>query len=130
LRCDSPISAQAKPDQGYTVVNDAVAVQTEEFQVEPTDGPRKFFAKTALFVRAGKASTLHVEGNALIAWGNHAAEWTPTLRIPACPPAPGGGGPWLVYPGGWTVDQAGCVGLDVQTGKRGLDLAVPVGHIC
>ena len=51
--------------------------------------PHPLFAKIGLLVHRGRESTVTIPvdwaSKVSIAWGNHAAVWTTSLHIPACP---------------------------------------------
>ncbi|WP_143047236.1 hypothetical protein [Amycolatopsis xylanica] len=65
-----------------------------------------------------------------ISWGNRAAEWTTSLRIPACPVPHSESGSWLVFPGGFLVDEPACVPLEVGSGSEVRTVHVSVGTPC
>src|SRR5262245_20452556 len=83
--------------------------------------PHRLFAKTGLDVHFVHAATLTVPADwavrVSVFWGNRPAEWTTNLHIPACPETSPGAGQWLAFPGGFSVDQAACVPLDVRVGN-------------
>ncbi|WP_329252000.1 hypothetical protein OG417_08140 [Actinoallomurus sp. NBC_01490] len=97
-------------------------------------GPHRLFAKTGLLVHAGREGSLTVPASwaarLSIAWGNHAPAWTTVLHIPACPAPPAATGRWLVFPGGFSLDQAACVPLRVRAGRETATVHVPVGAPC
>lgn len=118
LDCTSPIGSEASPprrmldvvgldiDSTWTV--DAICYTAESTVTIPGDW-------------ASKVS---------IAWGNHAAVWTTSLDIPACPQPWSGAQQWLVYPGGFSLDAAACVPLEVRAGATTTTFRIPVGVPC
>ncbi len=79
-------------------------------------------------VRAEQESTLTVRGRVGIRWGNQPLPWASTLQIPACPAK--GGADWLVYPGGFSVDEPQCVPLVVKADGKQQTRSMPVGTAC
>jgi hypothetical protein len=132
LSCDAPIGVEPSPEKSHRAILDAVALDVSAtLQASPTGGsdPHRLFAKTGLLVHAGTEAEIDVPGawadRLAIAWGNHAAEWTTRLRIPACP-----GGDWLVYPGGLSVDEPACVPLEVRAGGKVETVHLAAGVPC
>jgi hypothetical protein len=137
LNCSDPIDVVPSPTRPHSDILGVVGLDiTSTLQVNSTGGtgPHRLFAKTGLLIHAGRDAYLSVSpdwaAQVSIAWGNHAAEWTDSLYIPACPPPPSGSGRWLVYPGGFTLDKAACVPLDIRTGGRTTTVHVSVGTRC
>jgi hypothetical protein len=137
LNCSDPIGIVSSPTGPDSGTLDVVGLDTAStLQVGSTDGtdPHRLFAKTGLLVHAGREATLTVPAGwatqVSIAWGNHAAEWTTSLHIPACPDPPSGSGQWLVFPGGFSLDKAACVPLEVRAGSRMTTVHVSVGARC
>jgi hypothetical protein len=135
LDCSAPIDVVSSPTAPQRDILDVVGVDiTSTLQAGRTDGPHRLFAKTGLLVHAGRDGSLTVPASwatrLSIAWGNHAAEWTTGLHIPACPAPPGASGQWLVFPGGFSVDKAACVPLQVHAGKETTTVHVSVGARC
>ena len=97
-------------------------------------GQHRLFAKTGLYVHIGHGATLTVPADwasrVSIFWGNGPAEWTTKLHIPACPAPPAGDGEWLAFPGGFSLDQAACVPLEVTAGNETTTVYVSVGVPC
>jgi hypothetical protein len=120
----------------YSSTLEVVGLKTTTLQANSAGGtaPHRLFAKTGLLVHTGRESTLTVpEGWAAhvsIAWGNHAAEWTTSLHIPACPEPHSGSGQWLAFPGGFSLDKAACVPLEVRAGGKTTTIYVSVGAHC
>jgi hypothetical protein len=136
LACDSPIDVVRSPAQPRSGTLGVVSLDTTSvLQVSGTGGndPHRLFAKTGLLVHAGRAASLTVlpgwATDVSIAWGNHAAEWTTTLHIPACPP-PSGSSQWLAFPGGFSLDKPACVPLEVRAGSKTATIQVSVGTPC
>jgi hypothetical protein len=137
LDCSAPIDVVASPTGPHTNTLDAVGLDiTSTVQVDRTGGtdPHRFFAKTGLLVHVGREATLTLPATwanrVAIAWGNHAPEWTNSLRIPVCPQPPGRTGQWLAFPGGFSVDQVACVPLEVRAGGKNTTVYVSVGTQC
>jgi hypothetical protein len=135
LDCSDPIDIVRSPTGPLRRILDVVGVDiTSTLQVSRTDGPHRLFAKTGLLVRAGREGSLTVPASwatrLSIAWGNNAPDWTTGLRIPACPAPPAASGRWLVFPGGFSVDKAACVPLQVRAGKETITVHVSVGAHC
>lgn len=135
LDCSDPIDMVSSPTGPQRGILDVVGVDiTSTLQAGRTDGPHRLFAKTGLLVHAGREGSLTVPASwatrLSIAWGNHAPEWTTGLHIPACPAPPGASGRWLVFPGGFSVDKAACVPLQVHAGKETTTVHVSVGAHC
>lgn len=138
LNCSGPIDVVSSPSD--VQMSDVLGVvgldTTSTFQVGRTGGadPHRLFAKTGLLVHAGREATLSVPASRSarfsIAWGNHAAEWTSDLHIPACPPPPSGSGQWLAFPGGFNLDKAACIPLEVRAGSRTATVHMSVGTRC
>jgi hypothetical protein len=137
LDCGRPTEALLAPWQGYNAVLDAVAFDTRILPAAGSGGgndPHRHFAKTGLLVHAGRTATLVIPqgwtDRVSIAWGNHAAEWTTTLHIPACPATPAGEDRWLAYPGGFSLDTPACIPLEVHTGDQVTTIRLAVGAAC
>ena len=137
LNCSDPIGIVSSPPRPHSNTLDVVGLDTTStLQVSSRDGtdPHRLFAKTGLLVHAGREATLTVPAEwarkVSIAWGNHAAEWTTSLYIPACPEPPSGSGQWLAFPGGFSVDNAGCVPLEIRAGSKTTIVHVSVGAHC
>jgi len=138
LDCSDPIDTLPEPASTHSSVLGVVALQTTSTVQanESDDGaqPHRLFAKTGLLVRAGREGTLTVpaawSGKLSIAWGNHPAEWTTSLRIPMCPTTSGGGGQWLAYPGGYSLDEPACVPLEVDAGTTVKTVHIALGVPC
>lgn len=135
LTCEDPIGVTATVPSPETAVLDAVAVDITSTlgPAAITGEPHRLFAKTGLLVHAGHPATLTVPGDwsgrVSIAWGNHAAQWATSLRIPPCSPPSGTGG-WLAYPGGFSLDTPACVPLQVRAGDQVTTVHVAVGKPC
>jgi hypothetical protein len=137
LDCSDPIGIVSSPTAPHSSMLDAVGLDaTSMLQVSRKGGtePHLLFAKTGLLVHAGRESTLTVPADwaaqVSIAWGNHAAEWTTSLHIPACPEPPSGSGQWLAFPGGFSLDKAACVPLEVRAGSKTTTVHISVGAHC
>jgi hypothetical protein len=136
LDCSDPIGIVALPTKPYSSILDVVGLDTSTLQANSTDGtdPHRLFVKTGLLVHAGRESTLTVPApwatRVSIAWGNHAAKWTVSLHLPACPEAPSGSGAWLAFPGGLSLDEAACVPLQVRAAGKTTTVYVSAGVHC
>jgi hypothetical protein len=137
LNCSAPIGIVSSLPTPYRSQFEVVALDTSStLQASPTGGtdPHRLFAKTGLLVHAGRESTLTLPADwatrVSIAWGNQSAEWTTSLHIPACPQPPSGSGQWLAFPGGFSLDEAACVPLEVQAGSKTATVYVSVGASC
>jgi hypothetical protein len=137
LDCSDPIDIVSSPTRPQRGILDVVGLDvTSTLQVGRGNGtdPHRLWAKTGLLVQAGREGSLTVPASwatrLSIAWGNHAAEWTTGLHIPACPAPPGASGRWLVYPGGLSLNKAACVPLQVRAGKETTTVHVSVGAHC
>ena len=137
LDCSNPIDKQSMVISPYQDILQTIGIQTRTtFQASPADetAPHRLFAKTPLLFHSGRTATLIVPKawakKVSLAWGTNAAAWTTTLQLPACPEPSGGGGPWLVYPGGFSLDQPACVPLEIATPTGKTTVRVPVGVPC
>jgi hypothetical protein len=133
--CSSPIGELPSPTAPQTNVLDAVALDTAStLQVDNNSGPHGLFAKTALMVHAGHDAVVTIPADwaarVSIAWGNHAAEWTTSLHVPSCAKDPTGTGDWFVFPGGFSLDLAACVPVDIRSGNKTVTVHVAVGSSC
>jgi len=137
LDCSDPIGGVSSLTAPYRSTLDVVGLDSSStLQATSTGGtdPHSLFAKTGLLVHAGRESTLTIPARwasqVSIAWGNHAAEWTTSLHIPACPESPAGSGQWLAFPGGLSLDKAACVPLEVSAGGETTTVYLSVGVRC
>jgi hypothetical protein len=137
LNCSSPIDVVSSPPAPYSSTLDVVSLDTTStLQAGRAGGadPHRLFAKVGLLVHAGQESTLTVPSawasRVSIAWGNQAADWTNSLHIPACPKPSWAAGQWLVFPGGFSLDTAACVPLEVHAASRTTVIYASVGARC
>jgi hypothetical protein len=136
LDCTAPIDQLSSPTKPQTRILDALALDTTStMQVSASGYPHRLFAKTPLIVRAGHDSTVTIPADwaarVSVAWGNHGGtQWTTSLRIPACPEWDPGKGQWLVYNGGFSLDAAACVPVEVRSGIKTATVQVSVGAPC
>lgn len=137
LNCADPIGTAPSPTAPHADVLGVVGLDlTSQPQAAPVTGtaPHRLFAKTGLFVRAGRESTLTVPPSwatrVSITWGNHAPGWATELHIPACPAPEPDSGKWLVFPGGYSLDEPACVPLQIRTENRTTTVHVPVATPC
>jgi hypothetical protein len=137
LDCSGPIGTMPSPTGSHRGILDVVSLDTTStVQASAADGadPHRLFAKTGLLVHAGHEGDLTVPKNwatrVSITWGNHAPQWTTGLHIPACPAPPGASGQWLAFPGGFSLDKAACVPLQVRVAQQTTTVHIPVGVPC
>jgi len=139
LDCSDPIATLTRPDGGYQVVDDTVALQTARssrtyLDTSPTGATSSsspLFAKTGLLVRTGATAVVTVpprrRGRVAVEWGNttHRSPTT-SLHVPRCPGSRG----WIAFPGGYFVRRPECVPIDVRVGNRTTRVHVGVGTGC
>jgi hypothetical protein len=137
LNCASPIDVVSSPPTPSSSMLEVVGLDTASIlQTGDAGGadPHRLFAKVGLLVHAGRESTLTVPSawatRVSITWGNQAAEWTTSLHIPACPKPSWAAGQWLVFPGGFSLDTAACVPLEVHAASKVTVIYVSVGAHC
>lgn len=137
LDCSDPIDTVSSPTRPYGGVLDVVGLHiTSTLQVRTADGtaPHRLFAKTGLLVHAGREANLTVPpdwaARVSIGWGTNTTAWTTRLHIPACPAPPAPSGQWLAFPGGFSLDKAACVPLQVHKGNETTTVHVSVGAPC
>jgi hypothetical protein len=137
LSCSDPIGILSSPTEPQSATLEVVGLDTvSTLQVTSAGGtaPHGLFAKTALFVHAGREADVRVpagwSGRVSIAWGNHPAEWTTTLHIPACQQSSSGSDQWLVFPGGFSLDKAACVPVEIVADGKAATVHVSVGARC
>jgi hypothetical protein len=91
------------------------------------------FAKVGLVLKAGIEFSLSVPpdmaGRMKIGWSNSGSTLADTLTIPGCTSAQARAA-WLVYPGGFWLEEAGCVPLVVTSGGSSTTIHIPVGMPC
>lgn len=112
LLCDQVIDRLSELRPQDSIVGDIVAFPSLTLQMGPQDLDfGQFFSKTGLIVRADTAFEILVpEGSTTrVHWGNH-GEPVQRLIVPAC----GGTDAWVVFAGGFWVDEATCVELIVR----------------
>ncbi|MFD8492710.1 hypothetical protein [Amycolatopsis sp. NPDC059657] len=134
LVCSDPIATVPSPPSDVLDVAGLDLTSTVQANDSGGAGPHRLFAKTALFVHAGHEADLSVpapwSARVSITWGNHASEWTTSLRIPACPVPPSSPDAWLVFPGGFSIAEPACVPLEVRSGSEVKTVHVSVGSPC
>jgi hypothetical protein len=132
--CDEAIDTDADLPDSYTVIADAVALPTaasadralQTSHREENPAPN-YFAKTGLAVRPGVAFTIEVDESsesALIGWGSPAG-FGSAITTDGCT-----GDGWVVFAGGFLVDEPRCVEVDVSTDGGGETAEVGVGAPC
>ncbi len=92
------------------------------------------FIKVGLAVHRGAEFTLAVPSSwqerMRIGWGNDDGyTLANTLKVSGCLPE-ADGAQWLVFPGGFWLEESGCVPLDITTSGRTQSIHVPVGERC
>jgi hypothetical protein len=119
VSCAHIIDRLDAPPTDRTVLAGVVAVEAGILQPHPSSDtdPARFFAKTGLVVRADSIVDLSVSaasaGRPWIGWGSPARP-ARQLRIPGCPGESG----WVVFAGGFWLDEPACVPLTVRSGGR------------
>jgi hypothetical protein len=97
-------------------------------------GPYRYYFKAGLDVRVGTRATITVpsvwRGRLAIGWGTDNVSWTTRLTIPGCPRSIGWAGPWIFYPGGFSIRTPACVPLVIRANGRVRTLSVGVGARC
>ena len=134
LDCAQSIDRVAAPPDDFTVVLDSVALSLDTpLQASPSGqgaGPTRLFAKSGLLVRGAAASRLSLLGpwtdRARIGWGTPPRPAV-TVVVPPCPTDPAG---WLVFTGGYWIDQPACVVVEVRTEAGIRRVNVGVGRSC
>ncbi len=112
LLCDQVIDGLSELRPKDSIVGDVVAFPSLTLQVGPQDLDfGQFFSKTGLIVRADSAFEIVVpEGSTTrVHWGDR-DEPVQRIIVPAC----GGTDVWVVFAGGFFVDEATCVELIVR----------------
>jgi hypothetical protein len=127
---DAPSGRQPAVLGAVALASSSVALQTS---TTGEAGATRLFAKSALLVYVGEASTITVTDpvHQAIAWGKPGTT-TKRLIIPSCP-ATGSGtknATWLAYAGGYFVDQPRCAALIVSHDGREQMVKVGVGLAC
>lgn len=134
LPCDQAIDADADLPDSYTVVADAVALPTAESADRALqtshreEGPApNHFAKAGLAVRPGVAFTIEVDAGpetTQLGWGN-TVDFGSAIATPGCT-----GNGWLVFAGGFLVDEPRCVEVAVRTDDAEETARIGVGAAC
>ncbi len=132
IACAHAIDVLDAPPTDRVVVAGLVAVPGETvLQAAPSgdDGPVRLFAKSGLVVRADAVVELRVQASPAvqpwIGWGS-SAQPARQVRLTGCPDRSG----WLVFAGGYWVDQPACVPLTVRAGDREEQVWISVGARC
>ncbi|MFC6017471.1 hypothetical protein ACFP2T_14805 [Plantactinospora solaniradicis] len=131
VSCGHIIDRLDAPPADRTVLADAVAMWTEILRPRTTGDtdPARLFAKTGLVVRADSVVDLSVPaastGRPWIGWGSPARP-ARQLRLPGCPGESG----WVVFAGGFWLDEPACVPLTVRSGGRVERARVRIGVDC
>jgi hypothetical protein len=131
VSCAHIIDRLDAPPADRAVLVGAVAMETEILQPNPTSetDPAALFAKTGLVVRADAVVDLSVPaastGRPWIGWGSPARP-ARRLRLPGCPGESG----WVVFAGGFWLDEPACVPLTVRSGGREERARLRIGVGC
>jgi hypothetical protein len=131
LDCAQSIDRVAAPPDDLTVVLDSVALSLDTpVGTSPSglgEGPTRLFAKSGLLVRGGVEVRLSLLGSwtdrARIGWGIRPRPAV-TVVVPSCPAG------WLVFTGGYWVDEPGCVAVEVRTASGTRRVNIGVGRSC
>jgi len=132
--CAQSIDLVMAPPDDFTVVLGSIALSLDTpLTASPSGlgvGPRRLFAKSGLLVRSGFAAGLSLYGSgaerARIGWGAPPRAAV-TVVVPPCPADPAG---WLVFSGGYWVDEPRCVGVELWTAAGTQRVTVGVGRSC
>ena len=136
LSCAHPIDG-GPPPADYEVVLGAVALPTSSVSraigaADSGGGATRLFAKAGLLVRAGQAVELQVgapTGNRLgIGWGGWPSQPSRRFVVPPCPDGKGTG--WLVFAGGYWIDQPLCLPVTVRVADMVQRVTIGVGTAC
>lgn len=129
--CGHVIDRLDAPPPGRVVAADTVALATGTVPANPTadTDPGRLFAKTGLVVRADASVVLSVDGTgrgaAWIGWGSPPRPGR-EQRLSGCPGYAG----WVVFAGGFWVDEPACVLLTVRAGGRTERVRMRIGAPC
>lgn len=136
LDCRSAIGHGVELPPSYEAIGDAVALPTAAssataLQTSERGGSGfRLFAKTGLLVRSGTRSRIVVSPAGRervgVLWSNTGdGRIASVLEVGPCE-----GSGWLTYPGGFYVDRAACVSVDIQAGGEVRRVQVGVGAPC
>jgi hypothetical protein len=129
--CAHAIGALDQPEGGRTVVAGVVALPIGAvLQANPTGAARpRWFAKDGLVVRADAVVELRVPAGSAdrlrVGWGSPAQPGA-VVRLAGCPDRSG----WLVFAGGYWVDEPACLPLLVRAGGHQEQVRIAVGVPC
>jgi hypothetical protein len=136
LDCAASMGGQGRPGVNSPELVNAIALDTSEILQANASGqgdPRyAYFAKSALFVRPGRAFEIIVPDRWVsrvgVAWGNGPASVTSHLQAFSC--AARDNAEWLAYPGGFYIAEPACVPLTIKAGSNTRTVHVAVGAPC
>jgi hypothetical protein len=141
LDCRNPIGAADTPRRDVTPIGGAVALQTAattpaalqtDAIPDPSVPSHHFWAKSPLFVRAGRTARIVVPrdqaGRVAVTWGNtdHDGIASRDFSVGHCPSA----SKWIVFPGGFFVAEPACIDLVVHADGEATRVRVGVGAAC
>lgn len=143
LDCTAVIDEVDTLGESYEIFADAVALHVDPSALTlPAGGGQAgaygFFVKTGLLVRPGVAASIRVDpsptstaGQVAMAWGNaDATVPAPVFTIPSCPVPTDNAPAWLVFAGGFYVNEASCVPLIIRSGTMTMTARIPIGTQC
>ncbi len=132
LHCGDAISSGPAPLADDVPISNAVVLPKVALQANRTgefDPSAKWFAKVGLFVRSGASFMLSVPddwmGRLSIGWGSPATR-TMNLHVSGCTSDIR----WLVFAGGFWVDEPSCVPIVVNSGSQQETVQIGVGAAC
>lgn len=144
FECDNPIGAGPTVEglvggPGTPSVPGVMAISTAAIGADANqwaDGATEqglHFQKMGLVLKAGTAFTLSVpmemRGTMKIGWSNSGYTLANELVISGCT-SPQANADWLAYPGGFWLNEPGCVPLAVTTGQMSQTIHIPIGKPC
>jgi hypothetical protein len=123
LRC---IEGTEIPDilPGHEIVNGVAAFTAAPLRLG-SPRPALRFAKTGLLIRTGETFEIVAAGDFRFMWGNR-RDPVKRLRAPGCD----GSKPWMGFPGGFYVSEAGCIEVIVRQGDSEATIKIGVGALC
>ena len=132
MSCAETIDNLDQPPTDYRIVADSVAFNPDVLQVtsDPNDPEGRLWSKDGLVVRAGAEfeilTTEADAGSLRFAWGTMGGDVS-ALAVPGCESR---GWDWMVFAGGWTVDEPGCYDVLVRTDNEIHTTQMAIGEPC